>query len=142
MLLMWTENLSVGVKELDDGNKKLIKMLNELHYAIQDGSISGTIEKEEIEIVLHRLDNYSKYHCGREEQLLASIGYVNLKTQEADHQQLAIAIADMTRRFQNSTNLSDASEIMRFVYDWLTNHVYVTDKKFAEYLNADRSSLK
>jgi hemerythrin-like metal-binding protein len=139
---MWTNNLSVGVKELDEGNKRLVKMVNELHYAIQDGSASGTIEKDEIEIVLHRLHNYAKYHCKLEEQLLASIGYIDLEAQKADHQQLAATVADMTLRFHNSTNIGDATEIMRFAYDWLTNHVYVTDMKFVDYLPADDSQPK
>jgi hemerythrin-like metal-binding protein len=132
MLMLWTNNLSVGVKELDEWNKRLIRMINELHYAILDSADSGVIEKEEIEIVLHRLENYARYHCSREESLLATIGYVDLEEQKEQHHRLAEGIADMSKRFHNSTDPRDGAEIMRFIYDWVTNHIYVTDRKFIE----------
>jgi hemerythrin len=142
MLLLWTNNLSVGVQELDEGTKKLLHFINELHYAAQDAKADGAVDPQEIEIALHRLQNYVTYYCGREEQLLSGIGYAGLKQQVEEHGRFAAAIADMTIRFENSTRAKDAEELMHFIFDWVTNHVYVTDRRFLEALREHPECLR
>jgi hemerythrin-like metal-binding protein len=135
MLLMWTENLSCGVKEFDDDHKRLIKMINHLHGAIEDAREKGELDKEEIEIVLHRLENYTKYHCGREEQYFQETGYPDLEAHKAEHQRLIDGIAEMQGRFHNSTDPKQATEIVQVIYDWLVEHIFVTDKKFCPHMH-------
>jgi hemerythrin len=130
MLLLWTNNLSVGVPELDKGTQNLIRVINELHYAIRDANANGTIDPLEIEIAIHRLENHVVHYCAREEKLLASIGYEALNDQIAEHHRLAASIAEMSSRFKNSARPQDAEELMHFVFNWLTNHVYVADRRF------------
>ncbi|MGA3160266.1 MAG: bacteriohemerythrin [Terracidiphilus sp.] len=136
MLLMWTENLSVGVKAFDDDHKRMIRMINELHGVLQDVDTEGKIPNEEIEIALHRLENYIQYHCMQEEAVMAKTGYAELEEHKEEHTQLAAILAEMARRFQGSTDPAHAGEIMQFIYDWLTNHINVTDKKYTVHLNS------
>jgi hemerythrin-like metal-binding protein len=131
MLLVWTENLSVMIKELDDDNKKLIKVINELHHAILDAGASGQVEAVEIEIALHRLGNYAKVHFDREEKILAAADHADLAANREAHREMIETTAEMKVRFHDSTDLRHASELMNFTYDWLTNHVYVTDRRWA-----------
>ena len=135
MLMMWTENLSVGVKAFDDDHKLLIRMINELHGVLQDVDAEGKIPPEEIEIALHRLENYIRSHCNHEEVAMAKTGYVELEEHKQEHAKLASMIAEMSWRFQGSTDPTNAGEIMQFIYDWVTNHINVTDKKFTKHLN-------
>lgn len=141
MLLVWTENLSVMIKELDDDNKKLIKVINELHHAMLEAGASGQVEAVEIEIALHRLGNYSKVHFDREEKILALADHADLATNQEAHREMVQTIAEMKVRFHNSTDLRHASELMNFAYDWLTNHVYVTDRRWALDLYGPRAAL-
>jgi hemerythrin-like metal-binding protein len=136
MLVFWTDNLSVGVKEFDDDHKRLIKMLNELHHVAKDGEATGYVDKDEIEIALHRLENYTKGHCAREEALLAKTHYPELEEHKQEHRQLLVKVADMTLRFRNSTDPRHATEIMQCIFDWVINHIYGADKKYASHLNA------
>ena len=135
MLLMWTENLSVGVKDLDDDHKQLIKMINQLHVAIQAVGKEGELDKEELEFVLHRLQNYTIYHCDKEEVLFETTGYPDTDRHKQQHRQLVTRIADLTGRFHNSTDPKHGAEIMQFIYDWLTQHIYQTDKKYSTHLH-------
>jgi hemerythrin-like metal-binding protein len=136
MLLMWTENLSVSVKNFDDDHKRLIRMINELHGAIEDVDAEGKIAEEEIEIALHRLENYFQYHCLREEEMLAKTGYAGLEEHQQEHQKFFATVAEMARRFRGSRDPRHATELMQFMFDWLSDHIFVTDRKYTLHLNA------
>ncbi len=137
MLLVWTGNLSVGVKEFDDDHKRLLRMINELGAAIRAAGAHGPVEEEEIEITLHRLENYTQYHCAREEELMAKTRFPDIEDHRREHQFFFATIAEMSQRFRGSTDPRHATELMQFMYDWLTNHIYVTDMKYASHLHAN-----
>jgi len=141
MLLAWTENLSVKIKELDDDHKKLVKVINELHHAILDAGGSGEVEAVEIEIALHRLENYAGQHFDREEKILAAAAHADLEFQRQAHRDMVRTIAEMNMRFRESTDTRHASELMNFIYDWLTNHVYLSDRRWALDLYGARIAL-
>jgi hemerythrin-like metal-binding protein len=136
MLLMWTDNLSVGVKDFDDDHKRLIRMINELHGVLQDVNAQGKIAAEEIEIALHRLENYFKTHCMNEERIMEQTGFPELRDHRHKHKKFLATIEEMQTRFRNSTNPAHATEIMQFMYDWLTDHIFVTDKQYTLHLHA------
>jgi len=133
---MWTGNLSVGIEGFDEDHKRLIQMLNELHRAAERQDASGKMDCEEIEIALHRLENYTKYHCTQEEYVMAETGYPDLESHQAEHKKLIAMIADMEARFRGSTSPAHAEELMQVIYGWIINHVNLTDKKYSGYLNA------
>jgi hemerythrin len=136
MLLMWTDNLSVGIKRFDDDHKRLLSILHELDSAARAADGSGKIEKEEIEIALHRLENYVRYHCDREEQVMAQTHYTGLKAHQVEHAKLAAMIAEMQARFKESTSVKDAAEVMQLIFDWLIDHIHVTDKQYSYHLHS------
>lgn len=137
MLLLWTDNLSVGIDQFDDDHKRLIAIINELHCSIQAARAKGAIDKEEIEIVLHRLQNYIRYHCDREELFMAKTEYPELDSHRKEHRRLEARIADMAERFRDSTNPEHAAEIMQFIFDWVTNHIFVYDRQYSSHLRAN-----
>jgi hemerythrin len=134
MLLMWTGNLSVGVKAFDDDHKQLIRIINELHGAIQNVNETGEIEGAEVEMALHRLENYSRGHCSREEALMEKFQYPDNLKHKQQHQEFYDRIADMTERFRGSKSPKHAEEVMQFIYSWLTNHINESDKAVSLYL--------
>jgi hemerythrin-like metal-binding protein len=137
MLLLWTDNLSVGIDQFDEDHKRLIAIINELHCSIQAARAKGEIDKTEIEIALHLLQNYIRYHCDREELFMAKTGYPELESHRQEHRRLEAKIADMAGRFQDSTDPEHAAEIMQFIFDWLTNHIFVVDRQYSSHLRAN-----
>jgi hemerythrin-like metal-binding protein len=136
MILMWTTNLTVGIKDFDEDHKRLIRMVNELHMATRDLDASGNMEQEELEIALHRLENYTKYHCSQEEKAMAKAKYPHLERHQKEHAKLIGMVAEMSVRFNGSTSPKHAEELMQVMYDWLINHINVVDKEYTEHLNA------
>jgi hemerythrin-like metal-binding protein len=135
MLVMWTRNLSVGVKRLDEDHKRLLSVVHDLHYASQNVSAEGTVDAEEIEFALHRLENYFKYHCLEENRLMDKTAYPDREAHKLEHTGFLAMIQEKKQRFIGSSKPEDAIELMQFMYDWMTNHINVTDKKFGEHLN-------
>jgi hemerythrin len=136
MLLMWTDNLSVGIKAFDDDHKRLIAIVNELHYTIREAAASGQIAPEEIEIQLHRLENYTIYHCACEEKFLELTGYPKIEEHKREHAKLIAKIANMSARFKGSTRPEDAEEIMNFACRWVTEHIGASDKDYADHVRS------
>lgn len=136
MLLLWTDNLSVGIKGFDEDHRRLIRMINELHMVIQDVDANGKIPVEEIEIALHRLENYFSYHCLEEERLMEQTGYPELREHRLEHQKFFATVAEMSQRFLGSSEPAHATEVMQFMYDWLTNHIFAIDMKYSAHLRA------
>jgi hemerythrin-like metal-binding protein len=136
MLLMWTDNLSVNIKDFDDDHKRVIRIINELHGAIQGAAATGKIAAAEMEIALHRLDNYVQRHCAQEELFMTQTGYSELEEHKKEHAKLAALIGDIQSRLRGSTDPKDAAELMQFVYDKVIDHIFVTDRKYSSYLHS------
>lgn len=68
--MTWTSDLSVGVEVLDEDHKKLIGIINQLHFGITAGH-----DREVLEAVLNELVDYIKFHFAREEGMLIKAGY-------------------------------------------------------------------
>jgi hemerythrin-like metal-binding protein len=134
MLLFWTRHLTVGVEEFDEDHRQLIKIINELEFAVKS-AVDGKVDTIEIEIALHRLENYSMYHCGEEERLLEATGYPDLDAHKLEHAHYREMLGDLKQRLLGSTDLAHALDLIGFVYGWVTNHVNVTDKQYAQFLH-------
>ena len=67
---------------------------------------------------------------------MAKTDYAGLEEHKQEHAKLAAMIAEMSWRFRGSTDPRHIAEIMEFIYNWFTNHINVTDKKYAAHLNS------
>jgi hemerythrin-like metal-binding protein len=132
MLLVWTENLTVGVEEFDQEHKKLIAMVNELHGAIEAGN-----SKETLGIVLDQLEDYARHHCLREELLFIKTGYPDAPAHMKEHDELRQMLAGMRERHESGLGARLSVEVMDFIYGWLTNHICCTDRKYTEHMHAN-----
>lgn len=65
-LIEWTPALEVGLEEMDRQHRQLVKILNELHQAMQAGG-----RQRDLMRVMDELLQYTKYHFSTEERLMA-----------------------------------------------------------------------
>ena len=69
-LIEWTDELSVGIQEIDDQHRLLVSILNKLHTAMYEHQ-----GKEVAEKILNELVDYTKIHFAVEESLMRVLGY-------------------------------------------------------------------
>lgn len=136
MLLLWTENLRVGVEEFDEDHKKLVAMVNALHGAIEAGSSSKMLKR-----VLDDLEHYAWRHCTCEEVAFLETGYADAAAHTAEHDELRQMIAKMKQRRDQGTDAQLSVDVMNLIYVWITNHIYCSDRKYSEFVRV-RSILQ
>jgi hemerythrin-like metal-binding protein len=129
--MTWTSDLSVGVAVLDDDHKKLIGIINQLHFGITAGH-----DKEVLGAVLGQLVNYTKFHFAREEEMLLAAGYQAMPSHLTEHEKFIRQISNVQARLKSSSAAMLDLELMDFLRDWLFSHILVSDKKYGPRLNA------
>jgi hemerythrin-like metal-binding protein len=130
-LMEWTEDMSVGVKVIDDDHKKLIGMLNELNDGILADKTGASLEG-----VIEGLLRYTKYHFAREERFFAKTGYPGGAAHKAEHDLLARRVGNLQMRFETGQSRILSTEAMEFLKNWLTDHIMGSDQQYGPHLNA------
>lgn len=128
-LITWSNMFSVGVTQIDDQHKKLVEMANQLNDAMRAGH-----GKEALGKILGELVNYTVYHFGVEEKLMAQHQYPQSPDHKSQHADLVKEVGAFKTKFDKGDTAMSA-EIMNFLRDWLTNHIMKTDKLFGKFLN-------
>ena len=121
----WNDELSVGNPFIDDDHKKLIKMINSFHKAIQEGRENDVIGK-----VLNNLVIYTNEHFKREENEMLRIKYAMFEDHRMKHQQLLKQVEDLQDDLNNK-KLTLTTKVSGFLKDWLYIHILQTDKLLA-----------
>jgi hemerythrin-like metal-binding protein len=129
--MTWTQEMSVGVKVLDEDHKILIGMLNELNEGIESGRARVVLES-----VIDGLFRYTRTHFAREEKLLAQTGFPGTAAHKAEHELLARRTVGLQARFEGGQSLELSLEAMVFLKKWLTDHTQGSDQKYKAHLNA------
>jgi hemerythrin-like metal-binding protein len=136
MSLIWTDNLSVGIKQFDDDHKRLVRIVNQMSLVVQNADENGQIPAEELTIALHELENHFLGHCFREEQMMARTSYPGLEEQHQQHQEFITKVREMAHHYQGSTSARHGLELVQFIYCWLADHIAVSDKKYEEHMHS------
>jgi hemerythrin-like metal-binding protein len=128
--MTWTPGLSVGVAVLDDDHKRLIGIINQLHFGIVAGH-----DREVLEAVLDELVDYTIIHFSREEEMLLKAGYLATPAHRMEHERFIRQISNLQKRVKSASVAMLDLELMDFLRDWLFSHILVSDKKYESHLN-------
>lgn len=128
--MTWSDALSVNIKEIDDQHKQLVSMVNQLHAAMLKGE--GKIV---VGPILAELTVYTVYHFKTEERYMEKYSYPNLQTHRLEHQRFVKKVGDFETSYDEG-KIALSNEVMRFLSDWLKDHIMGTDKKFGPYFNS------
>jgi hemerythrin-like metal-binding protein len=129
-LFTWNEQLSVGNGFIDGDHKKLIKLVNDFHDAMEQGRGNDVIGK-----VLNNLIIYTREHFTREEVEMQRIRYSRYLAHKQEHDKLIREVLDLQANFANGTVMLSI-KVSKFLREWLVNHIQKTDKILAEALTA------
>ena len=127
--LLWSQTLSVEVKEVDDDHRRLVDLFNMLNHAVNDGS-----DARYIGIVMEELVNCTAWHFSHEERLMLEHGYPGLEAHRQEHLDLMDTVRDLQREILRTGRLEEAE--FEVLEQWLTGHILADDMKFGEFLLA------
>lgn len=130
VFVSWTDNLSVGVAEIDQQHKKLIGVINELDDATRAGKGSDVVSK-----ILDDLIIYTVTHFRTEEKYFARFEYADSEEHKVEHATFIEKVAKFSAALNSGTEDSRrevTEELMGFLELWWKYHILETDMKYAK----------
>jgi methyl-accepting chemotaxis protein/hemerythrin len=129
-LMSWTDELSVGVRLIDEQHKVLLGLINELNAAMRARKSDAVMAD-----IVARLKEYTVKHFGQEEEFFDRYGYPDTRQHKEIHAKLVQQVLDFEAALK-SGKAKVTMDFMRFLKDWLVGHIMGTDKKYGPFLNS------
>ena len=124
-VISWNDRYSVGVKELDEQHKQLFKMLDDLFE-----SIDTVVDSQTVSDVLSRLREYALEHFETEERYMSECEYPDIENHKGMHEQFRMKVDDLCS-VGTARPEQVLTDVLNFLYEWLTGHILSCDKKYA-----------
>ena len=128
-LIAWTDEYSVNIREIDNQHRRWFAILNKLFDA--KGSHQ---ERESLNVILSELVKYTETHFVNEERLMKAHDYPDLASHIKEHEAFIQKVSDFQQRFEDGKAGLDIS-VLSFLMNWFKNHIQVSDKAYAPFLN-------
>ncbi len=127
--LVWDDDLSVGIAEMDEDHKHMLNLINNLRASVLCNT-GEAFERQNLDDLVQ----YTRDHLKREEELLRKHDFPNYEGHKAQHDQMISYVNTYVRRYQEQGR-KVLPEIADYLTLWLTDHIQVTDKQYSEFLN-------
>ena len=130
MAIVWTEDLAVGVKEIDEQHQELFRRIDQLLAASQQGK-----GREVVGQTVKFLEQYVVTHFHNEDIIMTKSNYPERLKHLEEHRQFISNFQDLKQRIENEgINVNTIILTNRVVVKWLTNHIMMVDKALGQYL--------
>ncbi len=127
VLIEWSPSYMLGIHVIDEQHKRLVELINKLYKARQRGDDLKTLGS-----IFDELVEYTATHFKDEEALQAKGGYPDIANHKDVHKKLVAKVLDYGEQLK--TGKLQASDLMRFLSDWLISHIQGTDSKYVPYV--------
>jgi hemerythrin len=134
-LFEWKDAYSVNIPEIDTQHKELFRIAKELNSAMSAGHGAVVLTG-----ILERLIAYTRKHFAHEERLMQLYKYPDSAAHKGLHDRLTKQVLDFQRDFQ-AGRLLVTLDIMRFLHNWLENHILKSDKHYAPCLSGTAQTV-
>jgi hemerythrin len=124
-LINWDEALATGHATLDAQHQSMVEIVNRLHLALNQGK-----GRPELESILVFLRDYTAAHFAIEENLLARHPYPEADQHRRRHADLVGQIGELVSQHQSGAG-SLSQSVLRFLEEWLVEHIKVDDQRLA-----------
>jgi hemerythrin len=126
----WDNSLSIGIEEIDNQHKELIKRLDELAQSILQKK-----GKDKIGKMLKFMSDYGEMHFSSEENYMAKHNYPDLDFHQKQHEKFKTTTDKLINELKSEKDMeSFAISVQRYLIDWLILHIKTTDQKFGGFL--------
>jgi hemerythrin-like metal-binding protein len=123
--VIWSEQFSVGVRELDQQHQQLINLLNILI------SRRGTVKphSEMISETLMAMTRYAQAHFKTEERLMETYGYPGLEEQKKQHRDFRKSTVDFSSAaYYGIDQVPEA--LLKYLVNWWVHHILEDDMAY------------
>ena len=133
----WDASYELGIDVIDKQHKHLVNLMNQLYTACL--ADRGELD-EAFKQVMKELVEYVAFHFKDEEKLMESIHYAGLNAHKQTHERFIKEILTTVQAYQKGKQLAP-NAFVRFLRDWLFNHILVHDKDWSRHYFAVKTPL-
>ena len=126
--LKWLPTMSVGIPSIDAEHNQIITIINNILTKIENlGTCDITYE-------MGKIIEYSIDHFNHEERLFESHNYLEAPSHIEEHKKFISTMNRHAKKLKLNNDPAVASEVARFLFDWLINHIMDEDQKYSKVL--------
>ena len=126
---VWDDAYSVGMAEIDNQHKELVKMTNDLFLSSREGGFAA--DKAFLQTA-KKASDYTREHFSFEEDIMQKAGYPGLADHKKQHSDFLETILKSMLEFE--AGKTAGIEMARFLKKWLLNHIAISDKQYSAFL--------
>jgi hemerythrin-like metal-binding protein len=130
-LLEWSENLHIGVGELDAGHEELVDLYNRIVWVCENDLRRSSVCER-----LRSFLAYAGHHFQEEEKFMLAMHYPEYVAHKAEHDRLLQDSEDFIDNFKDFLGLEDGDAIVKYFKYWLLRHIVTNDSKLREFCAA------
>lgn len=119
-----------GIESIDAEHKVLFEIAEEIYQLCMNEYVPD--KYDHIVNLIEKLKNYTIVHFQHEEEYMESIQYKRMFTQKIQHDNFKRKLETMDLEIIDDNQEESIQDLLKFVTDWLVEHILETDKKIAE----------
>lgn len=126
-MIEWSDKYKTGIELVDEQHKELFRLFNKTYELYCNEFL---IDKyDQIITAVEELKDYTKYHFKIEEEYMISIKYNKFFEHKLKHEDFIRKIDAIDYTIIDDNQQSQLLEILKFVSNWIINHVITVDKQ-------------
>jgi hemerythrin len=137
-IVEWDSRYALGIPFIDEQHKKLLDMTNKLYKACMGGDETARVHFIR---TVHEAVDYVKYHFTAEERLMEKIRFPDLEAHKNEHRVFVRGLVRQAQDFKENKKFVPIL-FVRYLRDWILTHIAVSDKAYADYIEALRTKSK
>ena len=120
----------VGIESIDNEHRVLFEIADEIYQLCINEFVPDKFDN--IASLIQRLKDYTKMQFEHEEAYMESIQYKRMFTQKVQHDNFRHKLETMDLEAIDDNQEEAIQDLLKFVTDWLVEHIMETDKRIAE----------
>jgi hemerythrin-like metal-binding protein len=125
--MIWDETYSVGIASIDAQHQRILKLVNRVMEAMEDGRTGQVIGD-----VLQQLNDYALTHFTHEEDMLARHRYPDQAAQQTEHAHFSRTALGFHRDLQEKSETLNL-RVADFLTVWWKHHILEVDMRYGDY---------
>jgi len=135
--IRWSDNLSVGVPQIDAEHRQFVARVNDLNQAIVECRDKATVER-----LLDLMLMEATHHFWNEQQLLAERKYPGLAEHSAKHARLIAQFERVMKEFEQADVSFTWALKGLHLKQLLVDHLLQEDMKYRDFLRKPNSVIQ
>ena len=124
-MIIWTDSLRVGIDALDKDHQSVVSLINRISRE--------HVEESDVDSVIWKLIDYTRYHFRREEVVMDICGYPDTKAHKALHRDLIAQVDNLANEWRTTRDTGTLLKLRRFLRDWWVGHIMRIDTGITTY---------